>query len=255
MAVRGNCANHGGSFLVTNNRTDTHIHNYGLGIFTENGSASSFCIYIDTNNPTNYVKLKIFRENGSYWDFVGGSQEFTISAGVGAKSFTLATPIDFQSGDVMGLTLRTTDSIRIDASGGGIGFPSDTHEEIENADITTDTLKSIWTHNNFYTKWGMSVTYTATISDKFFLKTTGLDTNGGQTWESAWKTVDKAANTLTDGQVVHIEGGTYNAEPAANDIAPVNAGTTGIKYTVWGSAGSGANDGTGTGTVTVEKNA
>ena len=111
-------------------------------------------------------------------------------------------------------------------------------------------------HCDYYTTNMDYITesYGTPITGKYFLRTTGNDSNDGQFWETPWKTIDKAANTLTDGQEVQIEGGTYSAEPAANDIAPVNAGTTGIKYTVWGSASTGTNDGTGTGAVTVEKN-
>lgn len=102
---------------------------------------------------------------------------------------------------------------------------------------------------------GANTAYISIIRNRRFVKTGGNDASDGTTWAAAWATINKAANTLTDGQDCHIEGGIYDAEPAANDIAPVNAGTTGIKYTVWGTAGSGDANGTGTGTVTVEKNA
>lgn len=98
---------------------------------------------------------------------------------------------------------------------------------------------------------------TLEYSGKRFTRTSangGDDTNDGATWEAPWATIDKAANTLTDGQEVLIESGTYNNEPASNNIAPVNAGAIGIKYTVWGTAGTGTADGTGTGDVKVEKN-
>ena len=92
------------------------------------------------------------------------------------------------------------------------------------------------------------------IAGKYFVQTTGNDSNNGQFWETPWKTIDKAANTLTDGQEVHIEAGVYDAEPTPNDIFPVNAGPTGIKYAWWGSAGTGTDDGTGNGDVKVEIN-
>lgn len=84
------------------------------------------------------------------------------------------------------------------------------------------------------------------ISGKYFVTTGGNDSNSGQWWEDAWTSIDKAANTLTDGQEVHIEAGTYT-ETSGDIIAPVNAGSTGIKYTFWGTAGTGTADGTSTG--------
>lgn len=94
----------------------------------------------------------------------------------------------------------------------------------------------------------------ATIQEKYwkdncYVKTTGDNDRNGTSWTEAWKTVDQGANEAFDGQEVHIGFGTYNAEPANNDITPVNFGTTGIKYTP-----ETATTGGGTGSVTVERN-
>lgn len=85
--------------------------------------------------------------------------------------------------------------------------------------------------------------------DDCYVKTTGDNDRNGTDWTEAWSTVDQAANEAFDGQEVHIGFGTYSSEPASNDIAPVNFGTTGIKYTPE-TAGTGG----GTGSVTVERN-
>lgn len=87
------------------------------------------------------------------------------------------------------------------------------------------------------------------IDNDFYVKTGGNDSNNGQSWANAWATVNKAATTVSDGGVVHIGFGTYNAEPANNDIAPVNAGTFGIKYLPETETTGG-----GTGSVIVEVN-
>lgn len=94
----------------------------------------------------------------------------------------------------------------------------------------------------------------ATIEEKFweddcYVKTTGDNDRNGRSWTEAWSTVDQAANEAFDGQEVHLGFGTYNNEPANNDITPVNFGTTGIKYTPE-TAGTGG----GTGLATVERN-
>ena len=85
-------------------------------------------------------------------------------------------------------------------------------------------------------------------SDKY-VKVGGNDASAGTSWATAWATVDKAATTATDGDVVHIGFGTYSSEPASNDIAPVNAGSLGIKYLP-----ETATTGGGTGEVIVEVN-
>lgn len=86
-------------------------------------------------------------------------------------------------------------------------------------------------------------------STVFYVKTTGDDTKDGTSWANAWATVDKAATTVLDGTIVHIGFGTYNAEPANNDIAPVNAGAVGVKYLPETETTGG-----GTGSVIVEVN-
>lgn len=90
---------------------------------------------------------------------------------------------------------------------------------------------------------------TITYSTGYYVKTTGNDSNDGESWANAWATVNKAATTVPDGSTVHIGFGTYNAEPANNDIAPVNAGSVGIKYLPETETTGG-----GTGSVIVEVN-
>jgi len=54
----------------------------------------------------------------------------------------------------------------------------------------------------------------------------GKDSNDGTSEETAWKTITKAANTLTAGQTVYIKGGTYYER-----IIPVNSGAEGSYIT------------------------
>ena len=58
--------------------------------------------------------------------------------------------------------------------------------------------------------------------DIFFVDgVNGNDTNDGQTEGSAWKTIQKAKNTLKSGQMVFVRGGTYNEYgPIANSGIP-----------------------------------
>jgi hypothetical protein len=54
----------------------------------------------------------------------------------------------------------------------------------------------------------------------------GRDSNDGRSEATAWKTITKAANTLTAGQTVYIKGGTYYER-----IIPKNSGTEGSYIT------------------------
>lgn len=255
MATRGSCSSYSQQHVANNSNHLTFIWNYGNGILSGSGIITDVCIYLAKSEGTNYFRLKVFRSNGTYWDFVDGTDEIAIGNSTGgAENINLTTPLNFQNGDVLGMTLRSAaDYIGVEASGGGFGYPY-TVNYSKTGNVASNTLKSSWTGLQIYTAWGMMITYTSIVAGKYFVKTDGLDTNHGQTWESAWKTIDKAANTLTDGQEVNIEAGVYNAEPTPNDIFPVNTGLIGIGYKWWGSAGTGTNDGTGTGDVKVEIN-
>ena len=88
-----------------------------------------------------------------------------------------------------------------------------------------------------------------TYTGDYYVETTGNDASAGTSWATAWKTINKAATTVADGTTVHIGFGTYDAEPAANKIAPQNVGASGIYYLP-----ETATTGGGTGTVSVEQN-
>lgn len=90
---------------------------------------------------------------------------------------------------------------------------------------------------------------TINYGGEYYVKVGGNDASAGTSWATAWATVNKAATTVTDGDVVHIGFGTYSSEPANNDIAPINAGAIGIKYLP-----ETAITGGGTGSVIVEVN-
>ena len=64
------------------------------------------------------------------------------------------------------------------------------------------------------------------VNSQFYVSTTGLDNNSG-TLTSPWKTIAKAANTLTAGQTAYVRGGTYK-----ESITIKNSGTVGKYITI-----------------------
>ena len=71
-------------------------------------------------------------------------------------------------------------------------------------------------------------TPTSTISGAFYVATNGNDANPG-TESQPWRTIQKAANTLTAGQTVYVKSGTYNEK-----ITIRNSGSAG-KYITFSS--------------------
>jgi hypothetical protein len=177
------------------------------------------------------VKIKIFRPSGLYYNFIS---EVSFNSSVGVNDVYMDIPI--QSGDLIGY---------YSSSFGGIVYDHTVGDSvIKYGDIITNTLKSEWGSYAYTHKLG------AGYDDaEYYVKTDGDDLKNGYSWTNGWKTINKAATSVADGTTVHIGFGTYDAEPAANKIAPQNVGSLGICYLP-----ETATTGGGTGTVSVEQN-
>lgn len=202
-----------------------------LPTINKSGKIISWCTYMHTAGT---VGLRIYRLSGSQYLYIGGS---TISCPSGHSSHT--TSIDVQSGDIVGIYL-SSGSIDCDVS-----YTDILRYKTVDTDVVSTTPTSGWeTVNDIYT-FSIGVI----VSVDYYIKTDGDDTFNGKSWVNAWKTINKGATTVIDGDNVHIGFGTYDAEPSANKIAPQNIGSSGITYIFETSGSSG-----GTGTVTIEKN-
>jgi parallel beta-helix repeat protein len=73
------------------------------------------------------------------------------------------------------------------------------------------------------------LTFTSGYGAEYFVSKSGVDSNPG-TESQPWKTIQKAANTLTAGDIVYIKAGTYNER-----VIPQDSGTAGnyITYTAY----------------------
>jgi len=140
------------------------------------------------------------------------------------------------TGNAQWLSVDITNMIKDEASN---IFSVRLKDSAENSSSTQQNL--------FYSKEGTYKPYLEI--NGYHVKTTGDDALDGSSWANAWKTINKAATTVIDGSTVHIGFGTYDAEPAANKIAPQNVGASGIYYLP-----ETATTGGGTGTVSIEQN-
>lgn len=201
---------------------------------TKTGKIESWCTYMDSSGS---VRLRIYRLSGSQYLYIGGA---TASCAAGYQAHS--ANIDVQSGDIVGI-YRTSGSMDVNTA-----QTSYKKYKTGSTDVTYDTPTSDWNDATWVYVWSMGVTVTVTYDD-YYVKTTGDDSKDGGSWANAWKTINKAATTVPDGKTVHIGFGTYDAEPAANKIAPQNIGASGIYYLP-----ETATTGGGTGTVSVEQN-
>ena len=206
---------------------------------TVNGIVECACIFTPQFVYSSVVgKVKIFRSSGSNYVFVD-EESITLYPNQ-AVIYPMTGKLSIQIGDFIGLYAPAAGGF-IPHSFGCQWTGSSTGAAYRSGDITTTSLKTSWS----------SSYYSPSVLGYFshYVKTNGLDTATGLTWATAWKTINKAATTVTDGMGVHIGFGTYNQEPANNKIAPQNVGTAGIRY-ICETAGSSG----GAGTVKIEKN-
>ncbi len=219
-------------------------------------SSSRFYIWTDISVPndgyitefhvypysTGTITFCVLRDIGTQYQIIH-SEAFSAAAG-GARSKT-GLSLNVCSGDLIGYYF--TAAVEENTYGSGTQANYLMYGPTSGVPPTT-TDKSDWSAGSISI---VSAGYTleTSISDYYVKATGGSDSNGGSSWSDAWATINKAATTVPDGTTVHIGFGTYNAEPANNDIAPVNAGAVGIKYSP-----ETATTGGGTGSVIVEVN-
>ena len=186
--------------------------------------AYAYCSGTGTN------KIKIFRDDGTNYNFIGEVQ-FTSYISLN----TIPMNISVQSGDLIGWYIAPGDA--------GIKYGAGT-SVYKSGDITTNSAKSTWS--------AISAKGTLNAGDiiDYYVKIGGNDGADGRSWANAWATINKAATTVPDDEIVHIGFGDYVNEPAANKIAPQNIGASGIYYLP-----ETADTGGGTGTVSIEQNA
>lgn len=63
--------------------------------------------------------------------------------------------------------------------------------------------------NNEAGAWSLYRNFTISLGDDYYVSTTGNDANPG-TFSAPWRTVQKAVNTLSAGDLVYVRGGQYN---------------------------------------------
>jgi len=203
-------------------------------LITTTGNLTSWCTYMNFGGT---VSLLIYRDNGTQYVFIGEDTE-SCPGGFSTHSCNISV----QTGDIVGFyTSSNGYTFETTFSGGN------NYQYNSTGKVNYTTLKASWSnYDNYSISLGVNV---GIVYTDYYVKTTGNDSLDGLSWTNAWKTINKAATTAVDDTTVHIGFGTYDAEPAANKIAPQNVGTSGIYYLP-----ETATTGGGTGTVSIEQN-
>ncbi|MFH1429501.1 MAG: right-handed parallel beta-helix repeat-containing protein, partial [Candidatus Margulisiibacteriota bacterium] len=71
----------------------------------------------------------------------------------------------------------------------------------------------------------------------YYVSTTGIDSNTGLSEAQAWRTIQKAANSISGGDTVHVEAGTYNEKvtisKSGTAVNPIIFQGEGIPNVMW----------------------
>jgi hypothetical protein len=162
--------------------------------FPDTSNISSWCAYV--SGATN-ARLKVFRDDGTNWIFVGESALLALSSGLNTG---LAADIDVVYGDYIGIYIESTVGVEVDVS-------TPTYiMYYQYGDISTNTLKSTWDSQN-ETNMSFQATYTVTaVADVYVNSSTGNDTYAGDSCVAGHPvlTFAHAYSLLASGGNLHI---------------------------------------------------
>jgi hypothetical protein len=200
-------------------------------IVDSNGTLQRWCIFVGGTAGT--AKLKVFRDDGTNYIFVGESTTKTVALGLNAN---LVCNITVQTGDILAIYL----------TGSGIRTKYKSTSSLpwglisKSGDITTDSLKTTW--NTFIPTSGQqhSILATSEIANFYVRASGGNDSNSGDTWANGWATVNKGMVTILSGKTLHVGFGDYLSEPANNTLSPDAADVDVIYETVTTGGGTGS---------------
>jgi len=168
------------------------------------GTLTHWCFRAGGSNGNDTVKLKVFRINGSNYDYIGESPGITpASSGIKEGSCN----INVLAGDLIGVSLVNN------ASPGGFPITDDggaTLMKYIGGDITTNTAQSSWSN---YANGRLIVHSDSTGMIDIYVDINKADDTGtGLTWVTAKKTMNAAYALLGSTGTMHVATGDYSAQ-------------------------------------------
>ena len=167
--------------------------------FPSNGNITNVCAYSTT---AAYAKIKIFRDNGANWDYIGQSAQFSIAAN---SSGGTSTDIDVLTGDLLCVAMRRQ------SGAGTLIEMNGNYDDPDNiwqytSDVTSNVAKADGSGWAYCTAIAIQATYT--VAESIPLKInigdswkelSAMKINIGDSWKEivgiqqnigdAWKTV------------------------------------------------------------------
>ena len=194
-----------------------------VNTITANGTLTHWCFKAGGANGSSSVKLKVFRDNGTNYDFVGESSSITpTSSGI----WEGYCDIPVQAGDFIGLYATAGEDYPF-TDNGDVNYP-----KTQGGDITTNTAKTAWSD----AWYGQIIIHAddASILDVYIDINKADDAGAGTSWATAKKTMKAGWDILNTLGTMHVATGNYSAQTGITynkswKLSPEDPNTTGEK--------------------------
>lgn len=179
-----------------NNNNQTLLND--SSVIDSGGTIYQWCIYIGlTGGQTYSAKLKIFRDDGTNFNFVGESSLESCSNGLN----TFNTSIVVQAGDLVGIYQTRSyaaDGVNVATSG--------TYAYGKDGDITSNSTKATWNQFPAPNNWSFRINATIGQNNVYINTSTGNDANAGDSCAAGHPvlTFGKAYSLLASGGTIHV---------------------------------------------------
>jgi lysophospholipase L1-like esterase len=168
----------------------------------QNGYIRQAVVRTPSTSQAGNIKIKVFRPNGSDYDFVGESELIALPAGAATHTLNLASPIPCQPGDTLGIWMQTGSGTQVKIGSilfeGGIRYVS--------GDITSS--------NAFASTLTSGICLEGLTNPPYFAFSGDSIAEGGNT-ANTWKSLYNAGPT-----------GTITSEPAYQMRSLIGNGST-----------------------------
>lgn len=210
---------------INGNPTGGYTYLNSNNTIDANGTITHWCFHSWLPNGNNSVKLKIFRINGSNYDYIGESATVVPTA---TGIWDDACNISVQAGDLVGVAVITNSSPSgnpVSADGGANNF------KYISGDITTNTAQTSWSDGSA----GQIIVHVDSTTSVIYVDINKADDTGnGLSWATAKKTMNAAYSAMDAGGTMYVASGDYSGQTGITynkswKLAPSDPNSTGSK--------------------------
>lgn len=179
-----------------------------VNTITANGTITHFCWKSGGTNGHDGVKLKIFRINGTNYDFIGESSPYYLNDS-GPSTGQGSCNIPVLAGDLVGISAVNIASPPGSPIGNNSENPSSPKMKMISGDIITNTAQSSWSDYDY----GLLIVHcdSTGMLDVYIDASMANDTGNGQSFSTAKKYLSSGYSLIQSTGTIHAATGLYSA--------------------------------------------